>query len=114
MNKLYVIVRNDLPYGLQAAQLVHAALQFADIHPEKTKAWLHGPNNVVLLQVPGLAELTTLLRKARCVQDIDAVCFTEPDLDGAMTSIAIGGAGAARLLSSLPCAMRPPREQAAA
>lgn len=47
--KLYLVVRADLPPGLQAAQLVHAATVLCFEQPDAALAWHNGIQNVVCL-----------------------------------------------------------------
>lgn len=88
--KLYAITRADLSTGMRTAQVGHALI-----------AWVlaHGapPENLVVLQVPGLVELAEL--GERLVGKV--VCFREPDLDDELTAIA-AGPDLWRALSSLP------------
>jgi peptidyl-tRNA hydrolase len=106
MNKLYVIVRNDLePPGLQGAQMVHAAKLFGVEHPREDVDWYENSNNVVLLQVPSKEELVELAYKATCA-GLPVSIFREPDVNDEPTAIALLGRGAKRLVSSLPLALR--------
>lgn len=105
MKKLYVIVRADLPAGAQLAQSVHAAIAFAIEHRERTRGWHADSNNLVVLAVPDEVALSALSASAA---ELDHVEFREPDFGGELTAIALG-AGAERLVSSLPLALRAPR-----
>lgn len=107
MNKLYVIVRNDLEPGLQMAQTLHAGMEFAFTQPELTKEWFYGTNNVAVLQAPDELALQTLLSRASAADDVRVGIFHEPDLGGQLTAISMGGEGAERLVSNLPLALRP-------
>jgi len=105
MEKLFVVVRNDLEPGLQLAQAVHAAVKYALSH-EDARRWHEESNNVAVLQVPDEAALKALThqvltRDPSCL----AVVFEEPDLDHQWTAAAFGG-GAKKLLGSLPLALR--------
>lgn len=95
IKRLYVVVRSDLPQGLQLAQACHAAREFTLRRPTEDV----GENLVVLHATPG--ELACLVARA------DGLCstvpFHEPDLGGELTAAAFG-LGARRLLSSLPLA----------
>lgn len=104
---LYVVVRNDIPPGLQMAQACHATREFtlySDVDP--------GDNLVVLGASP--AELAALLAR---VAEKPAGCsefhhpyayspFHEPDLGGELTALALVGSGARKMLSSFPLALR--------
>lgn len=105
MEKLYVVVRADLAPGLQAAQACHAAMEFVVArHPDLGRAWHRGSNNLVLLQVPDGAALRDLARQAGRHR-IACAEFFEPDLDYAMTAIALGPDGGP-LVGQLPLALR--------
>lgn len=97
--RLYVVVRADIPAGLQLAQACHVTREFTLAHPEEDVG-----ENLVVLHAPNEPEL------ARLVHTVDPLClssiFYEPDLGGAMTAVAFSG-DARRHLSSLPLALRP-------
>lgn len=103
---MYVVVRNDLRRGLQAAQAVHAGFLFATEHPDETKEWHDTSQFVIVLQVPNLERLVE--RYNRLPSSIPRVIFTEPDLGDAPTAFAALGLEAADLLSDLPLALREP------
>ena len=90
--KLYAVGRTDLPPGLRAAQLTHAAITWTIKHGTP-------PENLVLLEADCLASLENLLRQLP-----EAVPFREPDLANELTAIALASDGKA--LSCLPLAMR--------
>jgi hypothetical protein len=110
--KLFVVVRADLPVGLQLAQAVHAALTAAD----KTgtvaefEAVIAAP--VAILHVPDVAALEAVFLRARdrgvgdVVGESIAVLWLEPDLDGEATAAAFFGHGAAGAVRALPLAFR--------
>ena len=108
MEKLFVIVRADLPAGLQVAQACHALRQFVAEHPETDRAWFEGSNNLVVLQVPSEGALLALAERAH---GVPASVFREPDLGDQATAIAIGPAGSA-LVAQLPLALRVIRDAA--
>ncbi len=99
MEKLYVIVRNDLTPGLQCAQACHAQHLFTQRFPELARAW---GQNLVVLQVPNEVSLEAVRAD---LEGISVVSFHEPDLDNELTAIAVAG-DAERLLSSFPLALR--------
>lgn len=101
--KLYLVTRSDLPPGAQAAQLVHAMAEFASDRPETFAAWKADSNTVVCLAARNEEELHKLRDRldAACVE---YVAFTEPDLDGALTSIALEPDGAS-FVKRLPLAL---------
>ena len=100
MEKLYIIVRDDLRPGLQVAQACHAQHAFATEHPESTAAW---EGNLVVLRVPGEQGLAFLCATMASF-GYNTSAFFEPDLGDALTAIAVGGE-AAELLKGLPLAL---------
>lgn len=109
-HKLFIITRADLPPGARAAQLAHTALAFAFAFPEAARRWHDESNNIVLLEAPDEAALCALAHRAR-VAGVPCITFTEPDLGGATTGVALGPTGH-RLVSSLPLALREKRAAA--
>lgn len=105
MNKMYVIVRNDLEPGLQAAQACHALRLFVEEHKLEENQWFRYSNNIVVLQVPSKEELVALAYKATC-DDTPCSIFREPDVNDEPTAIALMGRQAKKLVSSLPLALR--------
>lgn len=96
---LYVVVRGDLPVGLQMAQACHAVREWGHAFPYSVTN-----GNLIVLSVPGLAELTAL--KARADEQTAVVPFREPDIGDELTAIALVGGRAKPLLSKLPLAGR--------
>lgn len=101
MKRLYVVVRDDLPPGLQMAQACHAVREFTLKYPE-----LDVGENLVVLQAKGEAQLLRLCFD-NTWDNIDAVLlvFREPDLGGEYTAFA-AASEARPLVSSLPLAGR--------
>lgn len=106
MQKLFVVVRADLPQGLQDAQLAHAAIQFVFEHPQLAESWYYGPNNIIVKQVPDEEALSALWDKLR-LRKVAMSSFTEPDLGGQLTAISLGGEGVNALLRELPLTGQP-------
>jgi hypothetical protein len=104
MNRLYVITRSDLRPGAQLAQSCHAVAAFALAHPVAHRAWASGEANIVCLSVAGESDLRRLLELAGA-RSCPLAAFYEPDFGGELTSLALAG-GAARLVSSLPLALK--------
>ena len=104
MDKLYIVVRADLPPGARVAQSVHAAFQIAHECPALVACWLASSANLVVLEVPDEAALVALRARAE-LAGVPASLFRETDLADAATALALGPA-ARRLVSSLPLAMR--------
>jgi len=75
---------------------------FGDEHPALERSWFRTSNRLVLVRVEGEPALRCLLEEAR-VLGLSASAFVEPDLDNALTSIALEpGAKASRLCRRLP------------
>ncbi len=91
-DKLFVIVRADLPPGDQACQAVHAAVLFAHLHPEAEGAWFESSKNVALLAVPDEAALFALVHRAG-EEGVPYAANTEPDLGDSLTSVALAPGG---------------------
>lgn len=105
--KFYVVVRSDLPPGLQLAQSVHAGLQFFDEHPTYARSWLHKSNYLVVVTVPNEDALLDLATEASLGQGMCITKVNEPDLGDEYTAIALQPGEQARLLCvSLPLALR--------
>lgn len=94
--RLYVVVRADLPPGLQCAQACHVARAFRDApsHDE----------NLIVLEAPNEEALRSLLLQAGPTASCAA--FSEPDLGWQLTAIALSGPKVPELVSSLPLALR--------
>lgn len=99
MEKLYIIVRNDLRSGLQCAQACHAQYEFSKRYPELMETWA---GNLVVLQVQ---DERALQRLAGALSDFCLVGFQEPDLGGETTAFAVEGK-AEPFLTHLPLALR--------
>ena len=98
--RLYVVVRADLPPGLQCAQACHAARAFRD-PPDADE-------NLIVLSAPNEEALRSLLLQAGPSAAVAA--FHEPDLDGQLTAIALNGIDVPLLLAALPLALRDRRK----
>lgn len=96
MPRLYVIVRQDLSPGLQAAQAVHAAIGFALKHPGLLA------ETVILVGVPCEPDLEEVLR---WLTGRAHFAVREPDLSGSLTAIAVEPA-AGDLCRGLPLLLR--------
>jgi peptidyl-tRNA hydrolase len=64
MSRLYIIVPENLPPGLAAAQVAHVAFQFATRHPEITLDWLRESKYLIVLTVPDEVDLIHLSSRA--------------------------------------------------
>lgn len=104
MDRLYVIVRADLPAGLQMAQACHALRAFVEAHPDVDAQWHRdGGGNLVVLHARDEAHAAELEQRATGAS-LACARFVEPDLGGQLTAIAMCGQRARRLLASLPLA----------
>jgi peptidyl-tRNA hydrolase len=104
MDKLYIIVRDDLSPGQQAVQGMHALRQFVAECSDADIFWFATSNTLAVLSVPNERALGVLYRKAKD-RSVPVAAFREPDRDNEMTSIAIGPTG--RILTkNLPLAFR--------
>lgn len=87
MDKLFIVIRKDLPMGLRCAQIAHAAIKFAHDHRPIETAWYFGSNNIVILDIADEPELRALLATAD-LAGLATSGFEEPDLGGQMTAAA--------------------------
>src|SRR5512135_1166604 len=101
--KLYVVVREDLPVGDRAVQATHAAVDFHHEHPEVATEWHDRSNTLVMLGVLNERALVMLREQAER-KGIRHTAFREPDLDGSLTAIAFEPK-ARKLLRHLPLAL---------
>jgi hypothetical protein len=86
-DKLYLVVRSDLPLGSQGAQICHAAIDFVLSNLELTKLWRDKSNHICLLQVNNEDELHGLILKAKD-RKVNYTEFREPDMNNSLTAIA--------------------------
>lgn len=111
VDRMYVVVRADLPAGLQAAQALHALREFAADYPEVEKRWHETSNTIAILAVPDEAALAALVEDLRRpwhggenhLADTFVSEFREPDLGNSLTAICVEPAGG-RKLRHLPLA----------
>lgn len=101
--KLFLVTRQDLAPGLRAAQLCHALRAFGEEHPAVDREWFTSSNTLVCLETRTEEELRLLLGQARG-EGVAVSEFLEPDLDNALTAIALGPEGR-RLVRRLPLAL---------
>lgn len=105
-DRLYIAVRSDLSPGLQLAQAVHAAFQFFSEWPSLARAWTEDSNFLVVVAVSDEAALADLATTA-VEEGIVRTIVREPDLDNAITAVALQpGADARRLCAQLPLALK--------
>ncbi len=103
--KLYVVVREDLPPGPQAVQAMHAFRQFQEAFPGLERNWFDTSNHLALLSVRNEDALRGLVARAS-IWRIRHVGFHEPDLGDALTAVAFEpGRISGRLLRDLKLAL---------
>lgn len=112
MEKLYVVVRADLPAGVQCAQGTHAALAFALQFPGLLQKWAALSENLVMLSCRDENALGHLMRQA-AEKSIRMTAYHEPAFQNALTACAFSGE-VSKLVSSLPLALREPKAEKAA
>ena len=109
-DRLYLIVRGDLPPGLAAAQAAHAAFEFSAQHPDLVRPWLAQSKYLVLVTVPDEDALIGLASRA-LQRGIRLTSWHEPDMANALTAIALEpGPEARRCTANLPLLGRPTLE----
>ena len=105
-SKLYVVVREDLSHGAQAAQSIHACVQFQYEYPDIAKEWYKTSNYIVNLSAKDINHLELLIEKA-FFKGINVSIFREPDFGNEITAVAFEPSDASRkLLSNLPLALK--------
>lgn len=110
LDRLYIAVRADLPPGLQAAQAVHAAVEFSVSDPDAATRWHRDSNFLVVVSVSDELGVVDLIGRAKRAQ-VPFRAVREPDVGNEFTAVVLGpGAGARRLCSALPLALRGCRE----
>jgi peptidyl-tRNA hydrolase len=77
-----------LASGLQMAQALHAAFEFAKEFPSLTKEWMETSNYLVVLQIENENRLQELLQSAK-EKGIRCVSFREPDIEDQLTAICL-------------------------
>ena len=103
--KLYVVVREDLPPGPQAIQAMHAARQFLEKFPRLEQEWFDTSNHLALLSVRDEGALRGLASRAS-IHRIRHTGFHEPDLGDTLTAVAFEpGRASRRLLRDLELAL---------
>lgn len=104
--KLYLVVRNDLVPGLQAAQATHAITDLIFKYPNEAVKWRKDSNYVVILSTENEETLLRLARKFK-VHKAKIALFREPDIDMQATAFAVlPGDSTWRMLADLPLALK--------
>lgn len=96
-SKLFLITRKDLGPGLQAAQLVHAAMTFQKAND--LNDWFDISNTIVLLSVDNEECLNRILTEAE-KKGIRSSKFVDDDLGNSVTAIALEPSKASQKLCS--------------
>lgn len=87
-------------------QSCHAAIQFQKEHPDIQEEWFVKSNYLAILAVEDEEALTRLIEEATRV-GIRLSVFREPDIDNAITAIALEpGNRSKRLCSRFPLALK--------
>jgi hypothetical protein len=100
--KLYVVVDEALPPGLQLAQATHAAFQLSVVFPERVRKWHLTSNFLVVLAAP-----ISVLRDFH-ERGPEHIPVFEPDLpENPLVALAfLPDPRVNRLLSALPLALK--------
>lgn len=83
MQKLYIVVSEDLTAGAQSAQAVHCAYEFSKDHPEIHLNWYDESNTIVILEADP-SRLEDLIYFGQTIS-----YFREPDFDDKLTAVAL-------------------------
>ena len=102
MEKLYLVTRSDLSRGQRAVHLAHSLHTFESEHRTAYESWRDESQTLALLEAPNEHALRDLLERAGWT-GVPAAGFKEPDLDNALTAVALGPAGK-RLCRRFPLA----------
>lgn len=102
------MTRSNLRPGDQAAQSAHAAFHFSYRYGPIFRQWYEESQFLILLAAPDEAALAALRDEAER-RNLPVVSYHEPDLDNALTAIAIAPSEKTRkLCANLPLALRSP------
>jgi len=95
MNRLYVIVRGDLPPPYKAVQAGHAVAEWM----KNYDCWANG--TLIYLEVKNLEELN-YYKDVLCREKVKWVEFIEPDIGNEITALATAERKAKQLFKGLP------------
>lgn len=102
--KLFVLVREDLPPGARISQAIHATDAFRDAHPEIHEKWHRESNTLAILLVRDVEHLLALKERAE-VREISLAIFEEPDIAWQPTAMVLApGPSSRNLIAKLPLA----------
>lgn len=103
---MYIVVRSDLPPGLQIAQSIHAFREFCELYPQIESEWYTKSNYIVVLSANNIEHLTSLIDQCKDL-DVKVAIFQEPDIDNQITAIAIEpGDTSKKIVRRLPLALK--------
>lgn len=105
-SKLVTVTRRDLSNGQQAVQSSHAAINFIFEHSARAGPWFKDSNYLVMLSVENETNLLKLIEKCEA-KKLAYTVFQEPDLNNAITAIAIEPSEITqKLVSNLPLLLK--------
>ncbi len=82
---------------------MHAFRLFKEEHPEIEASWYRSSNNLVLVTVADEKELGVTAARAECSAGLHVSWFREPDMEDALTAVAIEpGKEAGKLCANFP------------
>jgi len=85
VNKMYVIVRNDLSVAYRCVQGAHALTQYSFENPKNFRDWKN--EYLIFLSIPSLLSLKWFVKQLKNNYVVHSV-FKEPDLGNHMTAVA--------------------------
>jgi peptidyl-tRNA hydrolase len=94
--KLFIVVREDLPYGSPCAQVAHALTEFSIKYPVDFHDWYNVSNTIAVLRVPTMLDLAKLCDRAE-FEGCRKAEFHEPDLNNELTAVAFEPSEKSRL-----------------
>lgn len=103
---MVTITRRDLLPGQQAVQSAHAAINFIYEHSDRAGPWFYDSNYLVMLSVEDEQDLIKMIHKCN-LKGLTITVFREPDLNDAITAIAIEPSEQTqKLVSHLPLLLK--------
>lgn len=100
--RLYVLVRHDMPPGVILCQAAHAFMEFVFTETDKAIEWRRS-NTICVVAVRDETDLLAWEKKMYECRKV-SVMFHEPDMGGQATALAVEPS-AAKLLRGLPLAL---------
>ena len=102
-DKIYVVVRRDLPFGPQIVQSGHVIKELCQARSDPD---FIDTENLIALHARDEAHLHEIHERLIAEPGVLVKAFREPDYGNALTAVAAWRGG--RVLSSLPCARLAP------